>query len=264
MTCAHLTRRLARSTCALAASACVLLALAVAAQARIADTPQPVVHNSPAPTVVRETVLQPANGGPDTITLLLIGIGAAAALLGAGYLGARLAIRGRTHGGQASGTMRTGAMLTLTAVIALAAVGTAIATMPSGIAVTTFVRAPLAANKPNGGVKASADNVQLHTKGATDVAIQTITSPPGGSSGWHSHPGVVLVAVQSGTVTFYDQDCHTTQYGPGQAFIEAGDDAQLVRNNTTSNAVLYVTLIVPSSATSLRIDKPQPADCAAR
>lgn len=54
--------------------------------------------------------------------------------------------------------------------IALAVVGTAIATMPSGIAVTTFVRAPLAANKPNGGVKASADHVRLQTKGATEGA----------------------------------------------------------------------------------------------
>ena len=62
------------------------------------------MHNSPAPTVVRETVLQPASGGPDTITLVLIGIGAAAALLGAGYLGARIAIRGRANGGQASRT----------------------------------------------------------------------------------------------------------------------------------------------------------------
>jgi hypothetical protein len=73
----------------------------------------------------------------------------------------------------------------------------------------------------------------------------------------------VLVAVQSGTVTLYDAACHTTQYGPGQAFVEVGDDALLVRNNTTSNAVLYVTLIVPKSATSLRIDKPQPATCSA-
>jgi quercetin dioxygenase-like cupin family protein len=178
--------------------------------------------------------------------------------------GARIAIRGRTHSGPASGTMRKRAVPMLALVIACAGVGTAMATMPSGIAVTTFVRAPLGADKPNGGVKASADHVQLHTKGATDVAMQTITSPPGGSSGWHSHPGVVLVAVQSGTVTLYDQDCHTTQYGPGQAFVEVGDDPSLVRNNTTSNAVLYVSLIVPRSATSLRIDKPQPADCAAR
>jgi len=94
MTRSHLTRRLARSVSALAASACILLAIAAAATARPADTwPQPAVHNSPAPTVVKETVLQPANGGPDTIALVLIGIGAGAALLGAGYLGARIAIR---------------------------------------------------------------------------------------------------------------------------------------------------------------------------
>ncbi|HEY8775378.1 MAG TPA: cupin domain-containing protein [Gaiellaceae bacterium] len=159
--------------------------------------------------------------------------------------------------------MRRRTALMLAVVTALAVVGTALAT-PGSVAVTTFVRATIDGNKPHDGVKAySGNDVKLQTKGATDVAMQTITSPPGGSSGWHSHPGVVLVAVQSGTVTLYDADCHTKQYGPGQAFVEVGDDAMLVRNNTTSNAVLYVTLIVPKSATLLRIDKPQPATCSA-
>ena len=159
--------------------------------------------------------------------------------------------------------MRRRTALMLAVVTALAVVGTALATSGS-VAVTTFVRATIDGNKPHDGVKAySGNDVKLQTKGATDVAMQTITSPPGGSSGWHSHPGVVLVAVQSGTVTLYDADCHTKQYGPGQAFVEIGDDAMLVRNNTTSNAVLYVTLIVPKSATLLRIDKPQPATCSA-
>jgi hypothetical protein len=92
----HLTQRLARSVCALAASAYILLAIAAAAaQARPADTwPQPTLHNSPAPTVVKETVLRSADGGPDTITLVLLAGAAAAALLGAGYLGARIAGRG--------------------------------------------------------------------------------------------------------------------------------------------------------------------------
>jgi len=161
--------------------------------------------------------------------------------------------------------MRKRIALMLSVITALAVVSTALATMPSGITVTTFVRAPLGANKSHDRVKAySADNVTLRTEGATDVAMQTITSPPGGSSGWHSHPGVVLVAVQKGTVTFYDAECHTKQYGPGQAFVEVGDRPELVRNNTTSNAVLYVTLIAPNSATLLKIDKPQPATCSAK
>jgi hypothetical protein len=104
MTLPRLIRRLARSACALTASACIVLAIAAAAAtARPAETwPQPVVHNSPAPTVVKETILQPANGGPDTLALVLIGIGAGAALLGAGYLGARIATR--TYRGPASRT----------------------------------------------------------------------------------------------------------------------------------------------------------------
>jgi hypothetical protein len=94
MTPSHLTRRLGRSLCALAASACTVLALAAGAQARPADAwPQPVMHNSPTPTVVKQTLLRPPNDGPGTTTLVLIGIGAAAALLGAGYLGARIALR---------------------------------------------------------------------------------------------------------------------------------------------------------------------------
>jgi len=159
--------------------------------------------------------------------------------------------------------MRKRIALMLTVVTALAVVGAALAT-PGSVAVTTFVRATLDANKPHDGVKAySGNDVQLRTKGATDVAMQMITSPPGASSGWHSHPGVVLVAVQSGTVTLYHADCDATQYGPGQAFVEVGDHPVLVRNNTTSTAVLYVTLIVPKSATVLRIDKPQPTTCSA-
>jgi len=159
--------------------------------------------------------------------------------------------------------MRKRTALMLAVVTALAVVGTALAT-PGSVAVTTFVRATIDATKPHDGVKAySGDDVKLHTKGATDVAVQLITSPPGGSSGWHSHPGVVLVAVQSGTVTVYHADCNPMQYGPGQAFVEVGDHAVLVRNNTTSNAVLYVTLIVPKSALSLRIDQPQPTTCSA-
>lgn len=171
----------------------------------------------------------------------------------------------RRHPGHRFVPMPKRIALMLSVITALAVVSTALATMPSGIAVTPFVRATLAANEPHDGVQSySADGVKLRTNGATDVAVGTITSPPGGSSGWHSHPGVVLVAVQSGTVTLYDQKCHTTQYGPGQAFVEVGDDSSLVRNKTTSNAVLYVTLILSDVALFGTIDKPQPADCAAR
>ena len=154
-------------------------------------------------------------------------------------------------------------LLVIAAVAALAAAGTALATLGSGTTASTFVRATLDGNKKHERVKAHADHIKLDAKGPTDVAVQTITFAAGGSSGWHSHPGIVLVAVQSGTLTRYNAECETTQYGPREGFVEFGDHAGLVRNNTATNTVVYVTYIVPKATTSLRNDQPQPATCSA-
>src|SRR5437660_4262924 len=45
--------------------------------------------------------------------------------------------------------------------------------------------------------------------GATpcDVIVQAITYQPGGFSGWHHHPGVVIAAVKSGQITRWRADC---------------------------------------------------------
>ncbi|MBA2360332.1 MAG: cupin domain-containing protein [Actinobacteria bacterium] len=159
--------------------------------------------------------------------------------------------------------MRRRLTLFIASLLALALVGGALATLPSAFTATTFVRATIGANKKHQGIKAYAGHVKLHTKGATDVTMQTITIAPGGSSGWHSHPGIVLVAVQSGALTRYDEHCRTTPYGAGSGFVEFGNHPALVRNNSGAPVVLYVTYISPKTATALRIDKPQPATCSA-
>jgi quercetin dioxygenase-like cupin family protein len=159
--------------------------------------------------------------------------------------------------------MRRHLTLFIVGVLGLALVGGAVATAPSNFTATTFVRATIGPNKKHKGIKAYAGHVKLHTKGPTDVTFQTITVGPGGSSGWHSHPGIVLVAVQSGTLTRYDAHCHTTLYPAGTGFVEFGDHPALVRNNTGAPVVLYVGYISPKSATVLRFDKPQPSTCSA-
>jgi hypothetical protein len=88
----RLTYRFLKGACALGAMAAILLVLAATASARPAD-PGPGIRPLPAPTIVKETVTAPGNGGPDTIVWVLIGVGTGAALLGAGYLGARIATR---------------------------------------------------------------------------------------------------------------------------------------------------------------------------
>lgn len=106
-------------------------------------------------------------------------------------------------------------------------------------------------------VNANADGIVLRTGHNTDHAVQTITLPPGSSSGWHKHPGVVLVTVKSGTAVHYDSNCKPEPIGTGQAFWESGPHAGLLRNETGHDAVIYVTYILPTGA-PLRTDLPNP------
>jgi quercetin dioxygenase-like cupin family protein len=119
-----------------------------------------------------------------------------------------------------------------------------------------------------GELHAKHDGIRLKTRHgvAADVAVATVTIDPGGSSGWHHHPGLVVVVVQSGTVTFYDENCRADVHQAGETFIESSDSPGLAKNNETTTAAVEATFIVPSSTppappTPLRIDDPQPKLC---
>jgi hypothetical protein len=91
----RLTHRSLKAARALGAMAAILLILAATATARPADQgpKTPATPSDLAPTIVKETVVAPGKGGPDTIVWVLMGVGVGAAVLGAGYLGARIATR---------------------------------------------------------------------------------------------------------------------------------------------------------------------------
>jgi quercetin dioxygenase-like cupin family protein len=101
---------------------------------------------------------------------------------------------------------------------------------------------------------------------SADIAIAKVVIEPGGSSGWHHHPGVTLVSVASGTVAEYDNKCEKTVHKAGEGFVESHDAVHVVRNNGNVNAVLYATLIVPTNTTDegLRMDEPKPRNCNVR
>ena len=131
--------------------------------------------------------------------------------------------------------------------------GTALATVASGFHPTLLARGTMSEE-----VHFNTGAVKFQTKGAVDFATATVSIAPGGSSGWHSHPGVVLVTVKSGTVTFYDEHCTGIQHAAGTSFVESGEGAGLGRNESLdTTTVLYVTYVVPAGA-PLRIDKANP------
>ena len=98
-------------------------------------------------------------------------------------------------------------------------------------------------------VHLNSEKVKFQTKEATDVRIQKIVFEAGAFSGWHHHPGIVLLAVESGAVTFWESDCSSKTYGPGlpngAVFAEGGDDPTQV--TSTNGATFYATFVAPSA-----------------
>src|SRR5437660_3072280 len=98
----------------------------------------------------------------------------------------------------------------------------------------------------------------------TDVAMAQITVDPGGSSGWHSHPGGAIVVVQQGSLTVHqpvDGQCQTAMYSAGQAFIERPGEVDDVTNTGTVPYVLFVTFPRVPQGDSPRTDQPDPGTC---
>ncbi len=96
-----------------------------------------------------------------------------------------------------------------------------------------------------------------------DLVVLSATFQPGGTEGWHSHPGVVMIGVKTGALTMYDVNCSKQTMSAGQSFQMMGPKhVLLVRNDGPTVAEAIVTLIVfPSGISSLRIDRPAPAGC---
>lgn len=106
-------------------------------------------------------------------------------------------------------------------------------------------------------------HVEVKAKSTLDLAVQRIVFEPGGSSGWHVHPGPVFIQVISGRMTFYESDdpaCRPLVLGAGQGFLDVGDHAHIARNETEELAENLVTYFAPPGA-ALRSDADDPGNC---
>jgi quercetin dioxygenase-like cupin family protein len=146
--------------------------------------------------------------------------------------------------------------VTVLALLALV-VGVALATTPSGVTPTLLTRATL------GQFVAHNDGITLKSPHhSADVTNVRVDIQPGGTTGWHHHPGIAVVAVGSGTVTEYDEECQKTVIQAGHGFVESHDRVHLVHNEGSVPAVLYVTFITRTETPQgVTIDAPQPQGC---
>jgi quercetin dioxygenase-like cupin family protein len=79
--------------------------------------------------------------------------------------------------------------------------------------------------------------------------VVEVTIQPGGWLGWHSHPGLSLVVVKSGTATFYEaDDCMPQVIPAGGTFFESANDVHMVRNEGADPLVNLVIQLTPPGA----------------
>ena len=154
------------------------------------------------------------------------------------------------------------ALMALVALFATVAVATPGAGIVSG---TVFARAIFADPtdlkfKINGG-----SQEVIHVNNARETVVQQIIIAPGGTTGWHSHPGPVVVLIKSGTMSFYDSEdptCTARIYSAGQSFVDSGQGhVHIARNEGAVNVELWATYFDVPPGGAFRIDAANPGTC---
>ena len=139
------------------------------------------------------------------------------------------------------------------------AVGLAWATPPSPGFVSTPIAGPALFDEIQSVHQTPDWGVMIKTRGLSDVYFTHLKVPPGGHGGWHSHPGPSIIAVRSGTATFYDDcvDFVPQVYPAGTGFVEDAGCVHLLANEGNVDLEVVVMQIVPHGAPR-RIDEPAP------
>jgi len=160
----------------------------------------------------------------------------------------------------------TSILLTVAAVSA-AMTGAALATPPSGIVSATVVARGSFVDSVDIKFKVLQGREEIsNVRDARQTVMQQIVIGPGGHTGWHSHPGPVVVLVKAGELTLYDGDdpgCGGRTYSAGQAFIDSGQGHVHIGRNLsqTQNVELWVTYFDVPPGGAFRLDAADPGNC---
>jgi quercetin dioxygenase-like cupin family protein len=143
--------------------------------------------------------------------------------------------------------------------------GNVLATPQSGVTTTQLAKSLFGEIDLNAHtIPADLWQARLKTQGLSDVYVVDNKIAPGGSTGWHSHPGPSLILVVQGTVTNYTDDdpsCTPHVYTEGSGFIDpGGGDVHILRNETGAAAETIAVQILPKDAPR-KIDAPAPGNC---
>ena len=95
------------------------------------------------------------------------------------------------------------------------------------------------------------NNVILHWKGPSDALQTQLLFQPGGETGWHYHPGPVVVVVKSGALTETHSNGCVTVHPAGSVFFEMPDEVHNAANQTSGVTEVYATFLSPTGTQPL-------------
>ena len=143
----------------------------------------------------------------------------------------------------------------LAAALAVGVAGVALATPPVNFVGTVLARGNVLATPGHEGMQ----SLTFDTSRPMEIIAQSITVQPGGTAGWHSHPGPTFVIVKSGSVRFYalEASCTAKVFNAGEAWIDVPNVPHTVTNEGSVPAELIALTVFPRGA-SPRTDVPAP------
>lgn len=131
------------------------------------------------------------------------------------------------------------------------------------VAATVAIASPLvpaatASATPSTGVDAK--TLSQATVDGHDYVTKEITIAPGGSTGWHWHPGRVFGVIRSGTLTHDLSDCSVDGiFAAGAPITEgSGPDHVHVGRNLGSEPVVMWVVYIDEAGAPLSVDAPNP------
>ena len=165
------------------------------------------------------------------------------------------------------------AFLVIMAAVSTVVAGATLATPPSGILSAPVVARASFADRVDIRFKVKGERQKgqgqhqevIHVRDAQETVMQQIVIEAGGHTGWHTHPGPVVVLVKSGELTFYsseDPTCTGRTYSAGQAFIDSGQGhVHIARNEGSETLELWATYFDVPPGGPFRFDADDPGTC---
>jgi quercetin dioxygenase-like cupin family protein len=119
---------------------------------------------------------------------------------------------------------------------------------------------PVAPAAATPGVDVASELLSQGEFDGRDYVTRQITIQPGGSTGWHWHPGQVYGVIRAGTLTHYAADCSVDgTYPTGSSITEpsGANHVHVGRNLGPDPLVMWVNYVVPAGG-PLATDAPNP------